>query len=218
MRLNDYINIVFFFALGASFQIDSCTYNTDEELWHIQFHATDQDGDLASEYIEYQKQKIRESNTSLMFGELLIEMGDYVTAEKYFDTILETEDPSDEEIACIYYYFGRVYRLQDNLNRANNCYQHAYKLHMNGKSKRPASAGKALNGIGTVYIQLDRLVDGEECFNEAMKLFKKSLPKDHIDFATILINLGTVDYARENVRLKNFIYLFLNFFFTSHLV
>ena len=29
--------------VGATFQIDSCQYNADEDLWHIQAHATDQD-------------------------------------------------------------------------------------------------------------------------------------------------------------------------------
>jgi hypothetical protein len=31
-----------FSFIGALFQIDSCQYDSDEDLWHIQVHATDQ--------------------------------------------------------------------------------------------------------------------------------------------------------------------------------
>ncbi|CAF3773386.1 unnamed protein product [Rotaria sp. Silwood1] len=37
----------------AVFQIDSCQYNVEEDLWHVQVHATDQDADLAAKYMEY---------------------------------------------------------------------------------------------------------------------------------------------------------------------
>jgi tetratricopeptide (TPR) repeat protein len=188
--------------LGASFQIDSCEYNATEDLWHIQVHATDQGADLAAEYMEYQKKKMTESNIVLMFGNLLLEMGEYAKAERYFDTILSSQNPNDEEIACIFFNFGRTHRLKGDFNRAINCYNRAYNLHMDARPKRAASAGKTLNGLGVVFSEQGRILKAEECFQRAMKLYRKSIPKKHIDVAGVLINLGTIDCDRQDVRDK----------------
>ena len=92
--------------IGASFQIDSCIYDSADNLWLITAHATDQGADLAAEYIEYQKKKLDEADVTLMFGNLLLEMGEYKKAENYFDTLLTTSKPNDEAIACIYFNVG----------------------------------------------------------------------------------------------------------------
>jgi tetratricopeptide (TPR) repeat protein len=164
--------------------------------------------------MEYQKKKMTESNIVLMFGNLLLEMGEYAKAERYFDTILSSSNPNDEEIACIFFNFGRTHRLKGDFNRAINCYNRAYNLHMNARPKRSASAGKTLNGLGVVYSEQGKQLKAEECFQRAMKLYKKSIPKKHVDVAGTLINLGTIDCDREDVRetnknIKIFIFFFV---------
>ena len=155
--------------------------------------------------MEYQKKKIAESNILLMFGNLLLEMGEYTKAERYFDTILCSSNPNDEEIACIFFNFGRTHRLNGDFSRAINCYNRAYNLHINARPKRLASAGKTLNGLGVVYSEQDKQFKAEECFKRALKLYKKSIPKKHVDVAGTLINLGIIDSNRQDVR--KYIYL-----------
>ncbi|CAF2356390.1 unnamed protein product [Rotaria sp. Silwood2] len=184
--------------IGASFQIDSCQYSADEDLWHIQVHATDQGAELAAEYMEYQKKKMVESNIVLMLGNLLLEMGEYTKAERYFDTILHSEKPNDEEIACIFFNFGRTHRLKGDFNRAIKCYNRAYNLHVDARPKRLASAGKTLNGLGVVYSEQGRQIKARECFEHALKLYKTSIPKKHVDVAGTLINLGTIDCDQQD--------------------
>ncbi|CAF1257851.1 unnamed protein product [Rotaria sordida] len=193
--------------VGAVFQIDSCEYNAEDDLWHIQMHATDQGADSAAEYVEYQKKKMAESNIGLMFGNLLLENGEYAKAERYFDTILNCSNPNDEEIACIFFNFGRTHRLKGDFNRAIKCYNRAYNLHMSARPKRLASAGKTLNGLGVVYSEQGRQLRAEEFFQRAMKLYKKSIPKNHVDVAGTLINLGTLDYDRQDYDQAAFKYL-----------
>ncbi|CAF1433916.1 unnamed protein product [Adineta steineri] len=184
--------------IGASFEIDSCYYGEDDDLWRVQVHATDRGADLAAEYMEYQKKKMTEANIVLMFGNLLLEMGEYSKAERYFDTILSSSNPNDEEIACIFFNFGRTHRLKGDFSRAINSYNRAYNLHMNSRPKRAASAGKTLNGLGVVYSEMGRQLKAEDCFLRAMKLYKKSIPKKHVDVAGTLINLGTIDCERQD--------------------
>ena len=152
--------------------------------------------------MDYQKKKMAESNDALMLGNLLLEMGEYGKAERYFDTILNSSNPNDEEIACIFFNFGRAHRLKGDFGRAINCYNRALNLHLNTRPKREASAGKTLNGLGVVYSEQGRLIQAEECFQRALKLYRKSIPKKHVDVAGLLINLGTIDCDRQDVRTR----------------
>lgn len=194
--------------------MDFCEYSPADDLWLIRAHATDQGAQLAAEYMEYQKKKMMESNIVLMFGNLLLEMGEYGKAERYFDTILNSANPNDEEIACIFFNFGRTHRLKGDFNRAIGCYNRAYNLHMNARPKRCASAGKTLNGLGVVYSEQGRLLKAEECFRMTMKLYKKSIPKKHVDVAGVLINLGVLDCERQDVN-KRFLFFKIEFSFES---
>ncbi|CAF3872912.1 unnamed protein product [Rotaria sp. Silwood1] len=190
--------IFLFASIGGLFQINSCEYNAVEDLWYIKVHATDQSDDLIAEYIEYQKEKMTESNIILFFGNLLIEMGEYDKAQRYFDTILSSSNPNDEEIACIFYNFGRIHRFLGNFYRTINSYTRAYQLHMNARSKHIASAGKTLNELGLVYFAQRNEIKAEECFKRAMHLYKKNILRKHIDVAGTLINLCNLDCSRQN--------------------
>ena len=170
-------------------------------MWYIKVHATDQIANAVAEYIEYQQKKIAETNPLLSFSNLIIEMGEYNQAERYLDYTLTSLNPNDEEICCIFYNLGRIHRLRGDFNRAINCYKRAYDLSTNARSKnRKASAGKAINGLGIVFLEQGQEIKAEECFQHAMKLYKKSLPKYHVDIAKTLLNLGTIDCNRRNVR------------------
>ncbi|CAF1424071.1 unnamed protein product [Adineta steineri] len=184
--------------IGASFQIDSCQFNNEEDLWYIKVHAIDYSIPSAVQYIEYHKREMTQSNIVLMLGNLLIEMGEYTKAERYFVTILNSSNLNDEELACLFFYFGRISRLQGDFNRGIDSYNRAYKLHMNARPKRSASAGKALNGLGVIFNEQGKELKAEEYFQRAMKLYKKSLPKKHLDIAATLINLGTIDCDRQD--------------------
>jgi tetratricopeptide (TPR) repeat protein len=112
----------------------------------VKTQATDHGAFLAIEFIEYQKKKMADANVVLMFGHLLVEIGEYNKAEKYFDNVLASS-PNDEECACIYFNLGRAYRLRGDFNEAIRYYLLAYDLHDQAKLKRIVSAAKALNGL-----------------------------------------------------------------------
>jgi tetratricopeptide (TPR) repeat protein len=161
--------------------------------------ATDQGAVLANEYMEYQKKKMADANIVLMFGHLLLEMGEYSKAEKYFDTILAS-NPNDEEIACIYFNFGRAYRMKGDFDRATDYYRRAYDLHDKARPTRFASAAKALNGLGVTLSEQGDQEKAIECFEKALKLLHKSVQPNHIDVAGTLINLSSIYCERQEVR------------------
>jgi tetratricopeptide (TPR) repeat protein len=164
-----------------------------------------------TEYIEYYKNKIADANIGLMFGHLLVEMGEYNKAETYFNNILNSSNPNDEEIACIYFNFGRTYRFKGDFNRAMDYYTRAYDLHIKAKPKRLYSAAKASNGLGLVFREQNNLEKALEYFQKTLKLYDQSIPRQHIDVANTLINLSSIqcdeEKVRKSIKITTFIYI-----------
>ncbi|CAF2092684.1 unnamed protein product [Rotaria magnacalcarata] len=201
------------FDLGTAFKIISCEYCTKEKVWLVNVVATDEGVDVASEYIEYQAARMTDSNIILTFGNLIIEIGDYDKAERYFEAILHSSIPSDEEIACIYYNIGRVYRLKGEYTRALEFLKQAYATHANARPSRLASAAKAMNAIGIVYMEQNHVQQAIDSFECALKLYAKTIGESHPDVGGTLINLANIyceqeqfDEALSCFKRANYIY------------
>lgn len=175
-------------------------YDENNSLWHITAQATDAGANLAKEYMEYQKNKMTEASVVLMLSQLFLDMGEYMKAENFLETILHSSNPSDEELAGIYFNFGRANCLKGDFIRATNFYNQAYDLHMTSQPKRLFSAANTLNGIGILYSEQGDYKKAEECFKDALKLLKKCVPSTDIAVAAILINLGEIQCNRQEVR------------------
>ncbi|CAF1297328.1 unnamed protein product [Adineta steineri] len=186
--------------IGASFRIESCTFDAGENLWHVIVQATDQGAALADEFIEYQKKKMADANIILMFGHLLVEMGEYEKAKKYLNTVLDS-NPNDEEVACIYYNFGRAYRLKGDFKRAEDYFTQSFQLHEGAKPKRLASAAKSLNGMGITCVEQNKYDEAIEHFETALKFLDKTVSRKHVDVGGILINLASIYNERGQYEL-----------------
>jgi tetratricopeptide (TPR) repeat protein len=185
--------------LGTTFRIQSCVYNDKERLWLVNALGTDRGLDVASEYVAYQSTKMSESNITLTFGQLMIDMGAYGKAEDYFDAILLSSKPNDEEIACIHYYIGRVYRLKGEYERALGSLERAYASHAEAQPVRPVSAAKVINAIGIVRMEQGHVQEAIESFERALKLYSKAIQEYHPDVGGTLINLGNAYCAQQRL-------------------
>lgn len=191
---------------GTTFKIHSCRYNDQENLWLVQVHATDEGNGIASEYMEYQKAKMSESDPMLMLGHLIIETGDYDKAEKYFNGLLHSSIPNDEQIACIYYNIGRVYRLKEDYHRAIEYLNRAFVQHSQARPARLVSAAKTMNAIGILFMQLNNVQQAIESFESALKYYSKTIQTDHPDVAGTLINLANIycEHGQYDIALSSF--------------
>ncbi|CAF3524876.1 unnamed protein product [Rotaria socialis] len=180
-----------------------------EEAEHIFdfVHAIDQGAVLFAEYLVYHKRKIAELNIVLMLGNLLLEMDEYFKVERYFDNLVNSSNPSDEQIVCIFFNFDRTYRLKGDFVRAINYYNRANNLHLYARPKRLASAGKNLNGLGVVYMEPRRQLKAEEFhfssyfieydraktkFTKAKEIYNRALPPGHPKHALPRVNFRNV--------------------------
>ncbi|CAF4404213.1 unnamed protein product, partial [Didymodactylos carnosus] len=174
-------------------------------MWLINATITDQSVELAEEYIEYQKKKVSASNVTLMFGHLLIDMGEYEKAQKYFEIVL-CDWSNEKEVACAYNDIGHAFRLKGEHCRALDNYQKSVDLHMTAAHPRLVCASKILNEIGVTHSEMKEYERACFYFTRALKLYEKCLPETHLDVAAALFGLGTAYLDRgENEKAMDYL-------------
>jgi tetratricopeptide (TPR) repeat protein len=133
-----------------------------------------------------------EANLMLMLGHLIIETGDYDKAEKYFNGLLHSSIPNDEEIACIYYNLGRIYRLKGDYEQAIDFLNQAYVTHSEARPARLVSAAKTMNAMGILCMELNSVEQAINAFECTLKIYAKTIQEYHPDVGGTLINLGNI--------------------------
>ncbi|CAF3892717.1 unnamed protein product, partial [Adineta steineri] len=136
----------------------------------IMINATNQGLDFASEYVEYQKAKMTDSDIMLMSGHSIIET----------------------EICCIYYNMGRIYRLKGEYGRALEYLDQAYTTHSKAGPARLVNAAKAMNAMGTFRKEQDNIPQAIGSFESALKTYGKTLQASHPDVVGVLINFRNI--------------------------
>ncbi|CAF3774907.1 unnamed protein product [Rotaria sp. Silwood1] len=132
-----------------------------------------------------------------MFGNLFLEMGEYATAEAYFDTILNSLNPTDEEIACIFFNFGRTHQLKV---LDQKCLASAGKT-LNGLgiySKKHVDVAGTLINLGTIDCDRQHYDEAIVKYRKAKQIYDSSLPSCHPNHAIIRVNLGNVYLASRD--------------------
>ena len=156
--------------------------------------------------MEYQKAKMTESNPMLMLGHLITETRDYHKAERYFNGLLNSSIPNDEEIACIYYNLGRVYRLKGDYDQAIDYLNRAFLTHSQARPIRLVSAAKTMNAMGILCMELNNVPQAIESFESALKYYAKTVQEDHPDVGGTLINLANIysEQGQYEIALSSF--------------
>ncbi|CAF1451444.1 unnamed protein product, partial [Rotaria sordida] len=112
------------FHIGAVFQINNISYDNELNLWSVHLSASDDGKGYIEQYIKLQEKKLEETDASLLFGRILIDIADYSRAETYFRKMLNTLSQNDHEMRSIcYQYLGRTLHFSGNLDEALHYYE-----------------------------------------------------------------------------------------------
>ncbi|CAF5066598.1 unnamed protein product, partial [Rotaria sp. Silwood1] len=137
-QFSDYANeSEVLFDLGATFDIVSVNEDIHLNLWLIKLKASDKGSKVAKEYIELNRKEEEETSIELIFGKLLIDMGQYDQSLKYLQSLLLNNNPAqNHDIARINNLIGSAYHSKGDLDEALKYYERAYDLMINVKPKR----------------------------------------------------------------------------------
>jgi tetratricopeptide (TPR) repeat protein len=184
------------FDIGTTFEITEINYDCEHYLWHIQMQPSMEVVQRNREYEHYIRQRLSETNSTLLFGILLTDMGEYEQSATYFQRLL-TQMPDDhEDRPNAYYSAARVYRFTNQHKKALEFLHRAENLQ---RAKLPESSfdlARTLAGIASVYYELQDYQQELLYYQQSMAIYQQILPEDHIEMARTFNRLGFA-YANQ---------------------
>lgn len=181
------------FSLSSTFRVGETTYgrlDEDVEGWIVDLTPTDDGSDIFKTYLSWRQ--YCNSSHAIIFGHLLIQMGEYEAALTYFDEYCQTEDELELLIQK-----GCVYLRREgkgDLELAEKFFRRASTI-LNNKLDLDASRSSVLTNLGILYDRLGRYDDALKNFTES----KEFVRDDPLMTAIINNNIGVVyDQGLEN--------------------
>ncbi|CAF1228331.1 unnamed protein product [Didymodactylos carnosus] len=179
------------FDLGACFSIDSFEYDEEEKLWTQKMSATDRGLEIVEEYMEFRRKEMAEFDVVIMFGNLLLDMGEYLKAQKYFENLIRVR-PDHEHAPSIYGNIAIAHYYKGEYDDAMTNYKKAYDIFINTKPIRYPDAARALNGIGIINRLKQNYDAALESYEQALLLYQKKYKPVHIEVANTLNSIGII--------------------------
>ncbi|CAF3762849.1 unnamed protein product [Rotaria socialis] len=155
--------------------------------------ATDEGAERTHDYIQAQKEMMKEYSPLIGFGRLLWnELGQIDRAEKYFKNLLQSVPPDHPDIADIYNSIGCVYAKKGVLDQALKNYNEAYEIRKRKLQETDPKIAGSLHNIAVIYraqSEIDRALD---YFLQALTIHEKNYDGDHEDKGYTIESIGLV--------------------------
>ncbi|CAF3335825.1 unnamed protein product [Rotaria sp. Silwood2] len=180
------------FDLGTTFEIVSVKEDEKLNLCLIKLRANDKGSKVAKEHIELNRKDEEETSIELIFGKLLIDMGQYDQSLKYFQSLLLHDHTQKDDIAKINNLVGSTYYNKGDLEKAREYYKLAYNLMMNDKPIRIKDSARPLTNIGLIYHRKGQYDRALELYSTSIQIFETYCGKENIKTTKTLTNIGNI--------------------------
>jgi len=145
----------FLFDLGTTFIITNIFYDEQNCKWNIQMTASSEVAQLNHEYDSYIRERLFETNATILFGRMLAHLSEYSLAIRYFHRLLRGLPVEHEDRPNIHYQLARMYRFLGKHQQAIHYFRCAKLLQRRGLPFNNYEYGMTLAGLGTVYLELN---------------------------------------------------------------
>jgi tetratricopeptide (TPR) repeat protein len=164
------------FSPGTVFRIENVeAIPGNAENWYVQLKLIDDDAENEASNLRNQLEKkfcVNPKLTSL--GEVLIKMGEYNKAERYFNIIMEHTTRNPEILGTVHISLGVIHHNRGKYHKALKYYQQALEIYLkNYLTFDPSdNIGVTYTHIGSVYRHLEKNQLALEYFNKALDIQK----------------------------------------------
>ncbi|CAF1654005.1 unnamed protein product, partial [Didymodactylos carnosus] len=135
------------FEFGASFVIDSVNYDTSDGTWWIKLSVVSED--VLMDNVQTLLKKCRETEMSLLLGELLLKMGLHSGCRKYLETLFDLYGNEHENVANIEELIAETYEQEEKYDQAILYQMKAFDLY--ASSHRWQDAARVLIRTASCY-------------------------------------------------------------------
>jgi tetratricopeptide (TPR) repeat protein len=156
---------------------------------------------MLAELKENLRSSILDENPVLIFGGLLIRMGEYEKAEYFYQIGLTMENQS-ARLATIWNQLGFIFGHLDRIDEARTCYQKSLRAKQQYLDKNDPQLATAYNNMGSVYQRQGNLELALEYFRHALSIHlltpesnQEYIATEYNNIAAILIEQGNLEEA-----------------------
>ena len=178
------------FDLDAAFRLDSIEEDGGVQL--IKMTVTNEAEMIIKHYIEETERETGEKSVSIVFGNLMCDLGEYDKALTYFEQLLEK--PNGEDLAWIEHYIGRTLYFKGEWDASREYYESAYRRKINAKPSRIKDAASSLNNIGLILCHQGKYNEALDYHKRALEIQEEFYPSKHPNTALNLNNIGGIFY------------------------
>ena len=185
------------FDLGVVFCIDAIITQKDDipsNIVLIKMHATIQGYEIAREYINENRLNMTTTSVRIIFGKLLMDMGQYEKGLRYFQQLIQ--EPELDDLVWAHVNLGSIYRCLGQYAQAKAQYALAYDLCIDTEPQRYRDAASIIDNLGVIWDDMGLLDEALDCHKFAYKIRMTVLGPDHTDTGSSLINIGSIYYSK----------------------
>ncbi|CAF3338107.1 unnamed protein product [Rotaria sp. Silwood2] len=160
------------FDVGTTFEIVSVKEDEKFNPCLIKLRASNKGSKVAKEHIELNRKDEEETRVELIFGKLLIDMGQYDQSLKYFQRLLLHNHTQKDDIAKINNLVESTYYNNDDLEKELEYYKLAYNLMMNDEPIRIKDSVRPLTNKGLTYHRKGQYDRTLELYSKSIEIFE----------------------------------------------
>ena len=134
---------------------------------------------------------IEDENPVLVFGGLLIKMGEYEKAE-YFYQIGLTMENQVSRLALIWNQLGYIFGHLDRVDKSLASYEKSLRMRQDYLDKNDPQLATTYNNMGTIYRTQGNLERALEYFQHALSVYLPAPESYQHDIATTYNNIATI--------------------------
>ncbi|CAF0937701.1 unnamed protein product [Adineta ricciae] len=200
------------FNLGAVFKITGVEEKSGSNSYVlVRMSATDEGYENVEKYIGISKDDLESDDKRVMFGRLLIDMGQYKKSKDYYDEYIDVMKNiwRDDALqyAPLYHNQGRAHACMGEFDKAFILIKRALEIRQKHLKFNDPLIAHTLNSLGVMEGQMGRYTDAKAKFNEALNIFQQNQTNDSSRIASLQIaitnsNIGWVEYLQGNYNIS----------------
>ncbi|CAF4684438.1 unnamed protein product [Rotaria socialis] len=192
------------FMLGSNFRLNQVSHDQSSSLsadatMSIIIRMTlcsDHDNDLKQLYDHMKNEYNREETNLLSLGDVMLDMGKFDLAGKYYRQWLSELPSNDPSIYALYQRLGMIANAEGEYDASLEWYQKSLEMRMQTRPSDHVNIGNTHNSIGTVHQTKGDRGRALESYNQAVSLFKQAHDENHPKMASFYNNIGNI-YQEE---------------------
>ena len=179
------------FGIGSTFRIEDITYNPKLKKWFIQMTAADDGLAYVQEHINSMRNDLAETNPTRLFGKLLIDMGQYSKAEKYYQLVLKTLPKDHDDFPSLYHGLGYTHYVRDQYIQALEYDNIAYAIRKQTLPENHLDIARSSLNLGCDYVGSGDHNTAKDLLMEALRIREWNyFGTDHANIAIVLAAIG----------------------------